>query len=1412
MALLVFITDSCKADAERHGQASVVRKLKESVDGSQNLTGFQFFPPTPFMKKSLGRSFRLIAYSAPVADNELILFLHVFARGSKEYDGFLMNWNKDTVSVTRQFQPYDDAQIRTICAQLTSVSPPTQPPEPSAEERGWLYEVFRKTMPEDELLVLETEVWVRKMRAPENRDFLALYHQMLEQLGTQGLQPASTNTGIVTHWEDNKRLGLVYLYRPDLHRLLLLEPVRQSEDVAAVLAEHGKHLATTREGQHDLSRIAARSYPYLMILDQDSWLAIQKDEEANLALSPEEAELLDSIHRAGVEGELGYPLFINGRAGSGKSTMLQYLAADYVDFALRQNAKPLPLYLTSSRDLLERARETVRGLLTAHHEHLLEGMLNLTDVDGLLNRCFAVFHDFLYGLLPAEAQRDFPRDRYVNYAEFRRLWSSDFARRPEARQISPDLAWHTVRSFIKGIRSSDGDELAPEEFNALPRRRRSVSEETYKRIYDIVWCSWYKRLCEQERYWDDQDLAARVLQLGLAQARDYSAVFCDEAQDFTPAELDIIFQLSVFVRRSLQPEELQRVPIVFAGDPLQTINPTGFRWDAVQADFHERFYAVLDPRRRSRIEVSYRELRFNYRSNPGIVKFCNLIQLVRAALLGAAGISPQEAWWVDVPVQTVWFALDNAQTKQQLEKRPDLVKLVNCEEGEETNFVQADPILKDLKEEAEGIYRNVLGPTRAKGLEFPAVVVYRYGESAPQDFVRLLNGEIALRDSEEQLPYEYFLNRLYVAASRAKGQLVVVDTSRALESFWRFATDTEMSDRLMEKAGGAKVWKEAITFLVPGREQAWSGERVDPREQAIEYAAQGRRKRDPYLLRQATLAYRSAGDEHEAGKCLALAAEYEGRRKEAGDKYRELGLYEDAFHCYWEGRNWTPLCELTARELALTSRLESQAADFMARATSPLQAFLAGIIDAAINADWRGDACRDATWIEVLCRVAERLSKVINDKSLPWVKLLDAFDSLASAGVPIDNAHLAAIAYAANDFRQAIELWGRAGTPESDEYRRSKAHIDLFPMNLRWLGILKEHQQVLQQWHQHHAELPDLSRVDDWVMGVVVDSALAEGNLSLATKMLELRPDKERAVKLLAAGANNGDVKVTSEVAVFTAKLLVRIREWKAAVQAAEETYFPELASHQLDQIRSVLKKSNGATDVFRAVVEELAISEELPAETVEIQNTVAEFLNRHFIVERRAARHSRSIAVEIVGSAIERAGKIVDALQFYEDLGRPTSTVGQQKFAAERLVRNLERHAEYLGSRGDERQARQRQVRAEQLRERWSMGNVKLSDYPIVRALTTATEWTRGPFKIVLSKSHGRLRIEHTERFETITLIWKDAVLLGDAKFSKLEPSADESAAWAIEGWNATIRLANRDDGVRLVARFGKEPFEVPL
>src|SRR5262249_16437963 len=161
------------------------------------------------------------------------------------------------------------------------------PPEPSEQERSWLYDVFRTEVPDDDLLVLETEIWVRKIRMPEYRDFLVLYHQALEKLNTGELNPAMSNTDCYTYW-DGKRIGIAYLYRPDLNRLFLLEPLRDTDDVNSRLQEHRERLSKASDKRHGLLRIAGRSYPFLMVLDQNAWLAIEKDEEANLALSPEE--------------------------------------------------------------------------------------------------------------------------------------------------------------------------------------------------------------------------------------------------------------------------------------------------------------------------------------------------------------------------------------------------------------------------------------------------------------------------------------------------------------------------------------------------------------------------------------------------------------------------------------------------------------------------------------------------------------------------------------------------------------------------------------------------------------------------------------------------------------------------------------------------------------------------------------------------------------------------------------------------------------------------------------------------------------------------------------------------------------------------------------------------------------------
>lgn len=877
--------------------------------------------------------------------------------------------------------------------------------------------------------------------------------------------------------------------------------------------------------------------------------------------------------------------------------------------------------------------------------------------------------------------------------------------------------------------------------------------------------------------------------------------------------------MSVFSRRSLQPEQLKRVPFVFAGDPLQTVNPTGFRWSAVQADFHDRFCAVLDPRRRAHVEINYKELRFNYRSNPGIVKFCNLIQLLRAALFGGQGIQPQEAWWVETPVQPVWFTLDNAQTKDQLPKRLELVKIVNCEEGEETSYASQDSLLKKLGQEKEGIYQNILGPMRAKGLEFSAVALYRFGEKPPKEFDRLLTGDIDVHDDpEERLPYEYFLNRLYVAASRAKGRLSVIDSRDAIDNFWRFATDADMIDALMVRAGGKDLWEGKITFLVEGRESDWREERIDPHEQAREYENQGSSKRDSYLLRQAALAYRSAGQELEAARCHAKAFEFEGKLKDAGKKYEEFGLHEDAFRCYWEGKHFKAICSLTSHVPSLASRPESRAADFVKQSHGVPAAFLSIMFELTVSEEWVRNTANDATWCYLFGKLVERLSKANQNTDIQWNKAHEIFERLSAWGIALHESQRALIAYRAGQYLTAVQLWDAIGRTEDDDYRRAKARIEPFPRNLIWYAKLKDYQQVLNVWLKNR-HIVAIEKLDPDILFEVIDAAIAKEERQLAIEILEVNPERNRLEALLAQVVKEKNVELTNAVATIVSRLFVQTKAWDAAVKAAENADFGELRGVDTEALRYILRQSGGADKIFETVLFELATSENLPLETPKRQEPVSDFLYRHFIKSSDPMKWRVRLPIEVVGAAIERAGLIVNALEYYENLSKDHSLPQEkQLFAVQRLVRNLERYAEYLRVQKKSKidQVNKHEKKAQKLRKTFGIGLTELPDYPLVRKSSLEfkgpIEWIKGPYKIVLSHVHNRLRIEHTQRFETVTVYCMERQLKGDASFSDISQSEGEIVVWRINDWGMTIRLLTVDGSMKVRAEFEEDLFEVDL
>jgi hypothetical protein len=88
---------------------------------------------------------------------------------------------------------------------------------------------------------------------------------------------------------------------------------------------------------------------------------------------------------------------------------------------------------------------------------------------------FSTFQDYLLNCLPAERQERYQPDRYVNFYRFQSWYCG-------RRDV--ELAWHTIRTLIKGYEVSDY--LDPDSYRELPEADRSVDEEAFEQIYEEI--------------------------------------------------------------------------------------------------------------------------------------------------------------------------------------------------------------------------------------------------------------------------------------------------------------------------------------------------------------------------------------------------------------------------------------------------------------------------------------------------------------------------------------------------------------------------------------------------------------------------------------------------------------------------------------------------------------------------------------------------------------------------------------------------------------------------------------------------------------------------------------------------------------------------------------------------------------
>ena len=914
----VYITESCKADMRHHNMVDAITAFAQKLEEEQSTHQLQRFPP-PYLKKPFGKG-RLVVEERCIDEDIVLCFVRYLMRGHSDYDSKFLH---DSENFQKSNTVTHD-EIERFLENRHSSPDVVSRTQPNEVETQYLQALSGIHYTEDSA-ILESYEWYERTSQSWVTDYLLRYYDLVQKIA--GKIESGDDLTVLSH-PINPKIKILYRHFPEYGKAFLIAQLNPDNqiDEEDLRTRYADILDMNRPVSEEiLLRHSRRAYPAIMALDEDIWINIQKSEVANLALSPEEEKILESI-RGTANNARRYPLFINGRPGSGKSTILQYLFAEHLAHHLvlepgTRLAKP-PLYLTYSDPLLAQAKNAVKNILQCGAQMQLKNALpNLNEEVQEIDKAFQNFRSFLLELLPAEERSRFVADRYVDFNKFKRLWEPKRMQHPNrnVRDISSELSWHAIRTYIKGIHHGDSGEIDPEYYsNELPRDRRSLTTATFSTIYDHVWERWYQPLYQNEGYWDDQDLARTVLDSSIDLSH-YPVVFCDEAQDFTSLELELIQRLSLFSRRQILPYMAKDVPFAFAGDPFQTVNPTGFNWDSIKASFHDNIARQFDASGKANLEFNFQPLTFNYRSAEQIVKLGNLIQLFRGVVLGIKDLKPQETWTTSTrePVSPFSFRQEDVGWKRAVREQEELIIIVPCQEGGEREFVEQDPFLREIALRNGEMGRNILSPARAKGLEYDRVLLYRFGDHAAQQFPalmqRIAKPSAKVPDSEERLPWEYFLNQLYVAASRARKRLFIVDPEDGYERFWRFTAPEARRD-LLSLYRSEQIWTtEVLGGIVSGDDESWSEDRDNPLQLAERFKQQGYVERDPYLLNLARHNYLRANRPEEAGLCEASALEFEAEYLKAGNRFVEFGRGADACRCFWSGQTLKEIISLVQK-------------------------------------------------------------------------------------------------------------------------------------------------------------------------------------------------------------------------------------------------------------------------------------------------------------------------------------------------------------------------------------------------------------------------------------------------------------------------------------------------------------------
>lgn len=374
---------------------------------------------------------------------------------------------------------------------------------------------------------------------------------------------------------------------------------------------------------------------------------------------------------------------------------------------------------------------------------------------------------------------------------------------------------------------------------------------------------------------------------------------------------------------------------------------------------------------------------------------------------------------------------------------------------------------------------------------------------------------------------------------------------------------------------------------------------------------------------------------------------------ESGHRFAAAGLADRALEAFWKGKLYAEIVQLVEKNQNLVNAAEARVSSFLCDGkSSALGAIqlLTNLVDRIANVSGFKGGLLTPWWKESVSRVVA--SGVPKDTAgtveSTWKHFADLIDSFVRIGLILEPEVVAKVFVLAGRFEDAMGLLDKERG--SDLFKEARAR-----------SLISKHDVAT-------------GTVSSEESRAAADFLLKSGRVVDASKWFGSIDDVERIEECLRDCFGNQKLG-EKDVAIVMAHLL------SAAVRKGHFSYL--VAVYKDASIDRVNKE--GRARIFEAVfnhnvlytsmVLELSKSESVTRERSNVQINVAEMLREILIGESKEAKvwqKWRSVtSVQVAGGAIERAGRDIDGLLFYEKvLDDRASNVEEKDFAKKRWVR----------------------------------------------------------------------------------------------------------------------------------------------